>query len=175
VNVPPQVVLEPNFVDTVASAIGLWKGSGEGLVIEITEQTLASDPEGVMRVLGSVQEMGVQVSIDDFGTGYSSLQYFKRIPASELKIDQSFVRGLLHDPADADIVHLIIDLAHRFKLSVVAEGVEDLETLKALARTGCDIAQGYLFSKPLPQAELNQWLENFRAPSSKPGSSRAST
>ena len=166
VNVPPQIVLQPDFADTIANAIGLWKGSGEQLVIEITEQTLASDPERVMEVLGAVQEMGVQVSIDDFGTGYSSLQYFKRIPASELKIDQSFVRGLLRDPADADIVHLIIDLAHRFNLSVVAEGVEDVETLKELARNKCDVAQGYLFSKPLPHGQFNQWLENFRAPRS---------
>ena len=166
VNVPPQIVLQPDFVDILANAIGLWKGTGGQLVIEITEQTLASDPEQVLVVLREVQNMGVKVSIDDFGTGYSSLEYFKRIPASELKIDQSFVRGLLRDPADADIVHLIIDLAHRFKLAVVAEGVEDVETLKALARENCDMAQGYIFSKPIPQAQFIQWLEDFRSPRS---------
>ena len=162
VNVPPAIVLQPDFVDTLTNAIGLWKGTGDQLVIEITEQTLATDPERVSQVLRDIRGLGVKVSIDDFGTGYSSLEYFKRFPASELKIDKSFVGGLLHDQTDADIVHLIIDLAHRFEMEVVAEGVEDLETLKTLARERCDVAQGYLFSKPLPHEQFLQWLEGFR-------------
>ncbi len=168
VNVPPEIVLQPDFVDTLTNAIGLWKGTGEQLVIEITEQTLASDPDRVFQVLRNIRDLGVKVSIDDFGTGYSSLGYFKRFPASELKIDKSFVAGLLHDQTDADIVHLIIDLAHRFEMEVVAEGVEDLETLKTLARQRCDIAQGYLISKPLPHLVFLEWLETFRGLKSSP-------
>lgn len=98
------------------------------------------------------------MSIDDFGTGYSCLAYFKNTPADELKVDRSFVIGLLTDQAKGHISNLIIDLAHRFGMSVVAEGVEDEATFQALRASGCDIAQGYLFGKALPSDAMERWL-----------------
>jgi len=162
INVSPTVVVHPDFPDILSSAIGLWRGKGLTVLVEITEQTLALDTQQVFDILRDLQSMGIEVSIDDFGTGYSSLSYFKNIPAKELKIDQSFVRGLISDRADADIVHLIVDLAHRFRLRVIAEGVETPEILQALARLGCDGAQGYLIAKPMPQAKFKDWLRDFK-------------
>jgi len=131
-------------------------------VVEITEDALASDPERLVGILGEIEGLGVKISIDDFGTGYSSLAYFKNLPASELKIDRSFVRGLLSNRADKDIVHLIIEIAHRFDLEVVAEGIEDVDTLKKLRAMGCDVAQGYLLGKPMPHRDLIDYLARSR-------------
>ncbi|MEJ1487275.1 MAG: EAL domain-containing protein, partial [Candidatus Sedimenticola sp. (ex Thyasira tokunagai)] len=121
-----------------------------------------SDVESCFEALKRLREMGVKIAIDDFGTGYSSLSYFRDIPADELKIDQSFVFGLLSDRANAHIVSLIIDLAHRFNLTVVAEGVENRETLEAIKTLGCDVVQGYLYSKPIPADQFKQWLVAFK-------------
>ena len=103
----------------------------------------------------------MRISLDDFGTGYSSLSYFKDIPADELKIDKSFVTSLCHDSDDASIVELIINLAKKFKLSVVAEGIENKETLGRLIDLGCDYAQGYYFSPPLPTEKFIEWVKDF--------------
>jgi EAL domain-containing protein (putative c-di-GMP-specific phosphodiesterase class I) len=113
----------------------------------------------------------VQVSIDDFGTGYSCLAYFKDIPVDELKVDRSFVSGLLTEHASAHVTTLIIDLAHRFGLSVAAEGVEDAATLEVLQRSACDTAQGYLFSKALTSVDMERWLVEWpqRAAKAWPG------
>ena len=105
-----------------------------------------------------VRERGVKISIDDFGTGFSSLAYFKHIPADELKIDQSFIRNMLNDETDRKIVKLIIDIAHAFGLSVLAEGVEDKATVQALRDMGCDYAQGFYFSKAIPHSDYLDWL-----------------
>jgi EAL domain-containing protein (putative c-di-GMP-specific phosphodiesterase class I) len=107
--------------------------------------------------------MGLRVSIDDFGTGYSSLSYFKKIPADELKIDKSFVMNMATDSSDQRLVRTIIELAHHFKLEVVAEGVENRATFDALANMGCNQAQGYLFAPALSLQRLKAWLaENSR-------------
>ena len=98
------------------------------------------------------------VSVDDYGTGYSSLAYLKRLPVSELKIDRSFVRHMTEDAADAVIVRSTIDLGHNLGLRVVAEGVESQEAWGVLTAMGCDVAQGYYLSRPLPAAQLEQWL-----------------
>jgi EAL domain-containing protein (putative c-di-GMP-specific phosphodiesterase class I) len=108
----------------------------------------------------------VRISIDDFGTGYSSLSYFKKNPADELKIDKSFVMGMLADESDQRLVETIITLARQFRLDVVAEGVENEQTLKMLAQMGCDYAQGYLFAPALSAEQLGSWL---RANSSRSG------
>ncbi len=121
------------------------------------------DREQGFEALTRIRASGVKISIDDFGTGYSCLAYFKDIPADELKIDKSFVAGMLTDQSSADITSLIIDLAHRFGLSVAAEGVEDEATLHALKAIGCDVAQGYLLAKPMSSADLQTWLGEFRS------------
>jgi len=162
VNIPPQMMTQPDFIDLVTSATGIWKNPNVILCLEITERTLIGDPEYIFGVLKELRALGIKVSIDDFGTGYSSLSYFKNIPTDELKIDQSFVGGLLTDKADSNIVQLVIDLAHRFDLSVVAEGVEDLETVKALAQLRCDVIQGYYFAKPMSHKQFQPWLKEFK-------------
>ena len=113
----------------------------------------------VIQALNELREYGFGVSIDDFGTGYSSLAYLKDIPANELKIDQSFVFGLANQPGNQKLVRAIIKLAHEFDMKVIAEGVERSEELELLRDYGCDIAQGYYVSKPLPGGKIVQWCE----------------
>lgn len=159
VNVPADMVAREDLPELVENALRLWGRPDTRLILEITERSLIADPARSFRILSQVREQGVKVSIDDFGTGYSCLAYFKDIPADELKIDKSFVAGLLDDPACADIATLIIDLAHRFGLTVVAEGVEDEATLAALRARGCDTVQGHLFAEALPQESFRGWLQ----------------
>jgi diguanylate cyclase (GGDEF)-like protein len=170
VNMPSEMVGQRDLPEMVESALNLWGKDTVGLMLEITERSLM-DREQALDKLGRIRQLGVTISIDDFGTGYSCLAYFKNIPADELKIDKSFVTGLLTDTASADITTLIIDLAHRFGLAVVAEGVEDVETLQKLKSGGCDIAQGYLFGKPMSSTDFQAWLHHYR-PEEFPSSSK---
>src|SRR5205085_8142486 len=114
------------------------------------ETSVMSDAEYAMRVLNRLSSMGVKLAIDDFGTGYSSLSYLKRLPVQEVKIDKSFVLNMHDDENDAVIVRSIIDLGRNLGLRVVAEGVETVSAWEALHEMGCDIAQGYYESWPLP-------------------------
>jgi len=158
VNVPAELVGQDDLPDLVENALNLWGTPDVQLVLEITERSLVMDPRHSFRILSRIRDLGVKISIDDFGTGYSCLAYFKDIPADELKIDKSFISGMLIDATCADITSLIIDLAHRFGLHVVAEGVEDEETLEALRQRHCDVVQGYLFAKAMELAEFERWL-----------------
>ena len=113
-------------------------------------------------MLSRLRELGIRLSIDDFDTGYSSLAYLKRLPVQELKIDILFVRNIHNSIGDKRLVRTIIDLAHNFDLNTVAEGVEDQQTFDLLRDLGCDEAQGFLFSRALPEAELsiNWWTDS---------------
>jgi diguanylate cyclase (GGDEF)-like protein len=122
--------------------------------LEITESAIMDDPQRAESTLNMLSAAGFKLSIDDFGTGYSSLAYLKRLPVDELKIDKSFVMGMESDVDDAKIVRSTIDLAHNMGLSVVAEGVESAGAWNLLRELGCDEAQGYHMSRPLPQADL---------------------
>lgn len=106
--------------------------------------------------------MGITISIDDFGTGYSSLSYLRKMPASEVKINKSFVIDMLQNDSDAVIVCATIDLAHNLGMKVVAEGVENEETAARLKELNCDILQGYYFSRPLPGEDFSKWLASCR-------------
>jgi EAL domain-containing protein (putative c-di-GMP-specific phosphodiesterase class I) len=125
---------------------------------------LMDEPERAHVVLADLRALGVSIAIDDFGTGYSSLAYLKRLPIDEVKIDKAFVFGLgvNADPADAAIVRAVVAMAHPLRCEVVAEGVESAETWTFLRELGCDLAQGYYFSHPLPAAALEQWARTSR-------------
>jgi EAL domain-containing protein (putative c-di-GMP-specific phosphodiesterase class I) len=134
------------------------------LVLEITESTLMTDPARALRVLDALDALGVRISIDDFGTGYSSLARLKDLPVHELKIDRAFVTSMQTIHSDAVIVRSTIDLARNLGLAVVAEGVEDRSVLNELGDLGCDAAQGYYLSRPVPPAELLVWLDEQQQP-----------
>jgi len=124
----------------------------------MTESAVLSDLEAALDVLNRFHQDGIALAIDDYGTGYSSLAQLKRLPVSELKIDRSFVRKLIQDSDDQIIVRSTIELAHNMELQVVAEGIEDAETLQWLSDNGCDIGQGYHICRPMPAEALLTWL-----------------
>jgi diguanylate cyclase (GGDEF)-like protein/PAS domain S-box-containing protein len=134
------------------------------LEIEITESALMHDPEGAIARLKKIAALGVELSIDDFGTGYSSLAYLRRLPIQTLKIDKVFVKNMCNNPQDEQIVRSTIGLAHTLNLKVVAEGVEDADTLQLLARMGCDFAQGYYISRPMAWSNMRVFVAEFTAP-----------
>jgi diguanylate cyclase (GGDEF)-like protein len=162
VNVTPSIICNPELVDVIKNAAGLWSVGLDRLTVEVTENALMVDRERSHRVLTELRELGARVSIDDFGTGYSSLSYLKQLPADELKIDKSFVMNMLADEADARIVEQIVALGHSFGLEVVAEGVESAEIAAKLAAMGCDHAQGFHYAKPLPPQEFPRWVQDWR-------------
>ena len=142
-------------------SLSIWNIPTEHLVIEVTESTIMKNAQSTVNQLEKLREMGIGVSIDDFGTGYSSLAYFKNIPATELKIDKSFVDNLLEKAGDRHIVSLVVFLAKRFDLTVVAEGIENQEVLDEICNLQVDYGQGYYFSQPLSFDEFIKWCENF--------------
>jgi diguanylate cyclase (GGDEF)-like protein/PAS domain S-box-containing protein len=145
-----------HLFETVDELIETWGIPADRLTFELTESALIDT--AVPGLMTRLEELDERLSIDDFGTGYSSLVYLQRLPVVELKIDRSFVTSLVSKTADATIVRSIIDLAHNLGVQVVAEGVEDEATAKLLIEYGCDQAQGYHFSRPVPSDELLQWL-----------------
>ena len=159
VNLSVMNLHEPDFVDYVMDTLHRWEVAPARLSLELTEGAVMSDPKHALEVLSRLDTMGVRISIDDFGTGYSSLAYLKRLPVDEIKIDKSFVKDMKLDSNDAVIVRSTIDLAHNMSLQVVAEGVENPETLRLLISLGCDKVQGYFFSQPLPHNQLMEWLD----------------
>jgi EAL domain-containing protein (putative c-di-GMP-specific phosphodiesterase class I) len=132
------------------------------LGLEITETALLEDAEGAVTALSSLRELGVRLAVDDFGTGYSSLSYLKRLPVDAVKIDRSFVDGLAVDGDDSAIVAAVAGMARALRLTTIAEGVENLDQLRALRRLGCDLAQGFFFTTPQPPAHITRLLESDR-------------
>jgi EAL domain-containing protein (putative c-di-GMP-specific phosphodiesterase class I) len=155
VNVSTRSLLHPGFAEKVLAAMGAHGVPARLLSLEITETTIMEDPERALAVLTRLADSGVRLSIDDFGTGYSSLAYLKQLPVHELKVDRTFVAALTTSERDRVIVDSTVALGNRLGLDVVAEGVEDIETLDALAELGCRTAQGYLFSRPVPADQLD--------------------
>ena len=135
------------------------------LEIEIVESKALDDIEQVSRIISQCQSYGVKFSLDDFGTGYSTLTYLKRLSVDTLKIDQSFVRDMLHDASALAIVRGVIGLAQAFNSSTVAEGVESWRHAHLLNALGCELIQGYAIAKPMPAEEFPQWLAQFQVPS----------
>ena len=159
VNLSARQLLAETLVEDVADALALSHLPAECLDLEITESMLMQNAELAIGKLNAVRRMGVTLSLDDFGTGYSSLAYLKRFEIDKLKVDQSFVLGMLEDSADAAIVHAVIALGHTLGLSVVAEGVESWPMAQALIALGVDELQGYWFSRPLAVPDFVQWVK----------------
>jgi len=158
VNISALDLADPRFAAFIAAQLKEHDVPPASLIVEITESAVMADPELAMGQLEQIRQLGVRLSIDDYGTGYSSMAQLKRLPVHELKIDQSFVRDLLNNRDDEIIVRSTIELGHNMNLKVVAEGVETMEVLERLREFGCDIAQGYLLSKPLAPGAFGEWL-----------------
>ncbi|MGV8862889.1 MAG: bifunctional diguanylate cyclase/phosphodiesterase [Pseudomonas sp.] len=148
-----------NVLEVVSAALARSGLRPDRLELELTESILLQDVDATIETLRGLKAMGVKLSIDDFGTGYSSLSYLKQLAVDKLKIDQSFVQDMLTDPDGASIVKAIIQLGHTLQLTVIAEGVEIDAQLSFLDESGCDEAQGYLFSRPVPADQLARLLE----------------
>jgi diguanylate cyclase (GGDEF)-like protein/PAS domain S-box-containing protein len=158
VNVSALQIRDPGFLDTLVGALTRWDVPAESLVLEITETALLADDARVSTDLAALRELGLRIAIDDFGTGYSSLDYLRRHAIDILKIDRSFINGMESSSRQAALVGSIVHLARALELRVVAEGVETAAQRDALLRAGGGLAQGYLFSGPVPAHEIVPWL-----------------
>jgi len=163
VNVSARNLIDLDFPEQVAALLAKWDVGAARLELEITESAIVADMFRMRGVLERLGAMGLRIAVDDFGTGYTSLGYLRRLPISQLKIDRSFVSHMATSEEDAIIVRSTIDLGRNLGLDVVAEGVEDADVLERLRGLGCDIAQGYVMSRPIPGDELATWLRDFSA------------
>lgn len=159
VNVPVRNLYQRNLPDEIEGRLAAHGVGPERLILEITEREIMEDHRAIFDVLEALDDLGVRISIDDFGTGFSSLTHLRRLPIHEIKIDQSFIGGMLDRENDYIIARSIIDLAHNLGHRVVAEGVEDTATLELLCTHGCDVAQGFLFSRPGPLERIRALLD----------------
>ena len=158
VNVASLQMQRNDFVDKVRTILLETGLPAKYLELEVTESCMMHDPDAIIRDLKLLGSMGIALSIDDFGTGYSSLDYLKKLPIDKLKIDQSFVRDIPHDPNNTAIAKAVIALGHALNLQIIAEGVETSDQADFLRMNGCDQAQGYLYSMPKLPEELNEFL-----------------
>ena len=159
VNLAGRDLADARLEEEVSDALRRWKLEPELLELEIPESAVMNEPEQVQKMLARLSRRGVRVAIDDFGSGYASFTHLKQLPVDVLKIDRSFVQNLGSNDEDDAIVRSAIDLAHNLNVLVVAEGVENEESLGRLAALGCDMAQGYSLSRPVPADELTVWLQ----------------
>jgi diguanylate cyclase (GGDEF)-like protein len=157
INISPQSLQHSSFPARIKNVLDTHGLPPSSLVLEITENLVMLDPDGSIRCLDQLHDMGVRLVLDDFGKGYSSLSYLRRLPVDEIKIDRSFVIGL-GDGEDDTLVRCIIELAHNLGMSVIAEGVETDAVTKQLAELNCDAVQGYYLSRPGPAAEIAAWM-----------------
>ncbi|GAB3798184.1 hypothetical protein GCM10027605_09360 [Micromonospora zhanjiangensis] len=159
VNLSARTLTDPHFPSRVQTLLAEYAVPAERLTFEIKEAGLLDGSDRPMPTLRRLRDIGVRLSVDDFGTGYSSLSYLRRLPVHEVKVDQSFVQGMATDPVDLAIVNAVVTLSQQFGLTVVAEGVESELTLELLQDIGCEVGQGFLFSRPLPYERLATWFE----------------
>jgi len=163
INITPASLLDKDINEHVFKHLRLAGVEASRLEFEITESILMEDVDVILPILHELKALGASVSIDDFGTGYSSLSYLKRLPLSKLKIDQSFIRDLIESEDSAIIVNAIISLAHNLGFRVIAEGIEEKEQLEYLREHGCDVVQGYFYSRPIPADEFHQWALKYES------------
>jgi EAL domain-containing protein (putative c-di-GMP-specific phosphodiesterase class I) len=163
VNVSGHQFENEGFVERVLEWLEASQLAPENLELEITESILMSDLGKVREAIHALRRVGVRFSIDDFGTGYSSLSVLRSLPVNVLKVDRSFVKGVADDERDAGLAQAIVALAHGLDLETIAEGVETSEQAERLSAMGCRYLQGFLFSPPLPSAELEALLASAPA------------
>ena len=161
VNLSARMLGQSHLPDILMHIMDIWQIPPSAIGLEITESALIHDIDQTTELLSQLKQLGFHLSIDDFGTGYSSLAYLRRFPIDELKIDRMFIQGMTESGQDKQIVQSIIDLAHNFGLLVVAEGVEEYETLHMLEAMKCEQIQGFYFAKPMPAQELLPWCHQF--------------
>ena len=157
VNLSARDLRDPMLLERVSGLFATWGAQADWIEFELTESALMEDPVTAMETLARLKDLDARLAIDDFGTGYSSLAYLQNLPVDTLKIDQSFVSRMTGNQGSAKIVRSVIDLAHALDLKVVAEGVEDRDTLNGLGALGCDCAQGYVISRPIPANQFSDW------------------
>ena len=162
INVSAAQLRHPEIIDTLSASLKQFALDPRFVEIELTESLLMEGAEEFIEILKALKRTGISIAIDDFGIGYSSLSYLKRFPIDRLKIDQLFIRDIVFDPNDAAIVKAVIAMAHQLDLDVTAEGVETEEQATFLRRSLCDKAQGYLFGRPTPAAQIGQILLEHR-------------
>jgi diguanylate cyclase (GGDEF)-like protein len=164
VNASAEELRDGRYLSDVQAILVATRIDPKRLQVEVTEGVFLRQPETTGEILDGLRTMGIRVALDDFGTGYSSLGYLSRYPVDTLKIDRSFVSGMLTHRSTRAVVDAIIRLGHAMELSVVAEGVEEEDQLLAMQESGCDLVQGYLLGRPLPAAELEAVLDRQERP-----------
>ncbi|WP_348943946.1 GGDEF domain-containing phosphodiesterase [Chitinibacter sp. FCG-7] len=163
INLAPNNLRDPHLAGFISNALAVWGVPAEKVIFEITESAVIEEFDMALRQLEHIKDMGCQLALDDFGTGYSSLSYLKRLPIDELKIDRSFIMHLTEQEDDRAIVESIIELAHRLRLQVTAEGVEQAAEKALLEQYHCDVIQGFFYSKPLILSDMITYLQQQRA------------
>jgi EAL domain-containing protein (putative c-di-GMP-specific phosphodiesterase class I) len=163
VNIAAVQLQQPDFTQRLTTLLAAHPDvEPRYLELEVLETSAIEDVVHVSAIMNDCIALGVNFALDDFGTGYSSLTYLRRLPASMIKIDQSFVRDMLDDPNDLAIVEGVIALAKSFKRDVIAEGVETIEHGSALVQIGCELAQGYGIAKPMPASDIPEWISDWK-------------
>jgi EAL domain-containing protein (putative c-di-GMP-specific phosphodiesterase class I) len=160
VNISPGLLASPDLVELVQRALRIWNTLPNQLILEVTETSMMVNQKLSQRNLKQLSELGVLISIDDFGTGYSSYSYLQQLPVRELKIDRSFITDLLLDDTSMCLVRSMINLGRDFGINVLAEGIETSEVLEQLVDMGCEYGQGFLIAKPMPVAEMLEWIDS---------------
>ena len=157
VNLSASDLLDESLPERVAGLLAEHEVPADALELEITESVIMIDPKRAREVLLALRALGLRIAVDDYGTGYCALAYLRDLPIDELKIDRSFIARITTDRRSGAIVRSTIELAHALGLKVVAEGIEDQEALAAVAAFGCDFAQGFHFSRPVPAEAFTAW------------------
>jgi EAL domain-containing protein (putative c-di-GMP-specific phosphodiesterase class I) len=156
-------LLQPGFADALAAILNQYpEVKPSSLMIEIVENSALKDLDAIRHVIEDCKKLGVAFSLDDFGTGYSTLAHLRHLPATEIKIDQSFVRHMLNSPEDLAIVEAVIGMGRAFGRSLVAEGAETPAHITRLLALGCDVIQGYALARPMVAADIPRWVNEFR-------------
>jgi EAL domain-containing protein (putative c-di-GMP-specific phosphodiesterase class I) len=173
VNVSASSLSDSTFPIQVAQALSTWDADPSCLTIELTEGVIVENERVAIDFMQQLSDQGCRLALDDFGTGYSSFAYLRQFPLHELKIDQSFVRNLESDLSDRRIVGALVDLAHTFDLQALAEGIETPEVAQCLAQLGCDLGQGWLYSKALNATDLLAWAQQRQTSAQNSGQTSA--